>query len=80
MDLTSDQVRAIREGEAVAVVPPEVGEECVVLRRNAYEKNKHLLYDEGEPDPARFYPIVGAIMAEDDAQDPALESYQKYKR
>jgi hypothetical protein len=77
MNLTSEQVQAIREGEAVPVVPPEVGEECVVLRRNAYEKIKHLLDDESEPDPTGFYPIVGATMAEDDADDPALESYQK---
>jgi hypothetical protein len=57
-----------------------VGEECVVIRRDAYEKIKHLLYDDSEPDPARFYPLVSAIMAEDDADDPALESYQRYKR
>jgi|HubBroStandDraft_6_1064221.scaffolds.fasta_scaffold886330_1 hypothetical protein len=31
-------------------------------------------------DPARFYALVGEIMAEDDANDPALESYQKYTR
>jgi hypothetical protein len=79
MNLTSEQVRAIREGAPVPIVPPEVGEECIVLRRDAYEKIKHLL-DDSEPDPARFYPVVGAIMAEDDANDPALESYQKYKR
>jgi hypothetical protein len=80
MNLTSEQVQAIREGAHVPIVPPEVGEECIVLRRDAYEKIKHLLYDDGDVDPARFYPLVSAIMAEDDAEDPALESYQKYKR
>ena len=81
MNLTSEQVRAIREGAPVPIIPPEVGDECVVLRRDAYEKIKHLLYDDdSEVDPARFYPLVSAITAEDDADDPALESYQKYKR
>lgn len=79
MDLTSEQVQAIREGGHVPVVPPEVGEECVVLRRDEYERLKHLAIDDSEPDPAAFYPLVGRIMAEDDANDPALESYQKYK-
>ena len=46
----------------------------------AIEEIKHLLYDDGEGDPTRFYAVAGAIMAEDDANDPALESYQKYKR
>jgi hypothetical protein len=80
MELTNEQVQAIREGAPVAVVPPEVGEECVVLQRDAYEKIRNLVYDDSEADPARLYPVVGAIMAEDDAEDPALESYQKYKR
>jgi hypothetical protein len=80
MNLTSEQIQAIRDGAHVAIVPPEVGEECIVLRRDAYEKMKHLLYDDSETDPAEFYPLVSAIMAEDDAGDPALESYQKYKR
>jgi hypothetical protein len=80
MDLTSEQIQAIREGAHVAVVPPEVGEECVVLRRDAFEKIKNPIYDDSEADPARLYPVVSAIMAEDDANDPALESYQKYKR
>ena len=73
MNLTSEQVQAIREGAHVPIVPPEVGEECIVLRRDAYEKIKHLLYDDGDVDPA-IYPLVSAIMAEDDAEDIALES------
>ncbi len=80
MNLTNEQVQAIREGEPVRIVLPEVGEECVVLRSDAYEKIKCLFYGDSEPDPARFYPLVSAIMAEDDADDPALDSYQKYKR
>ena len=80
MNFTNEQVQAIRDGCPVPIIPPEVGEECVVVRRDAYEKVKHLLYDDSEADPTRFYPLVSRIMAEDDAHDPALESYQKYKR
>ena len=50
-----------------------------MFRRDAYEKLRHQLIDDSEPDPAGFYPIVGRIMAEDDANDPSLDSYQKYK-
>ena len=80
MDLTSEQVQALRNGSPVPVLPPEVGEECVVLRKDAYEKIKHLLYDDSEVDPSRFYPLISAMMADDDKNDSALESYQKYKR
>ena len=64
----------------VPIFPPEVGEDRIVLRRDIYEKIKYLLYNDGEFEPARLYPLVSAIMAEDDADDPALESYQKWKR
>ena len=57
MNFTSEQVQAIRDGCPVPVVPPEVGEECVALRRDAFEKIKHLLYDDSEADPPRFYPL-----------------------
>ncbi len=79
MHLTNEQVQALREGEPVAIVPPEVGEQCVLLRMDAYEKMKHLVYDDSQADPSQFYSVVSAVMAEDDANDPALESYQKYK-
>jgi hypothetical protein len=80
MVFTSEQVQAIRDGCPVPIILSEVGEECVVLRRDAFDKIKHLLYDDSAADPSRFYSMVSAIMAEDDANDPALESYQIYKR
>jgi hypothetical protein len=46
MNLTSEQVQAIREGAPVPVVPPEIGEECVLLRKDVYEKVKEATVDE----------------------------------
>jgi hypothetical protein len=79
MTLTSEQVQAVIGGEPVPIVPPEVGQECVMLRRDVFEQLRDASIA-GDFDPARFYPLVGQIMAEDDANDPSLESYQKYKR
>ncbi len=80
MNFTSEQVQAIRDGSPVPIIPPEVGEECVVLRKDAFEKIKHLFYEDSEADSTQFYPLVSVIMAEDDANDPVLDSYQKYKQ
>jgi len=79
MNLTNDQVQAVKGGEAVPVLPAEVGEECVLVRKDVYQRITHLP-DGSELNPARLYSMVGHIMAEDDANDPSLESYQKYKR
>ncbi|MGO8747335.1 MAG: hypothetical protein ACLQNE_15220 [Thermoguttaceae bacterium] len=46
MNLTSEQVQAIREGAHVPIVPPEVGEECVLIRRDAFDRIMHLVYDD----------------------------------
>jgi len=78
MNLSSEQIQAIKEGEAVPVLSPEIGQECVVVRRDVYQRLAHL-FDDSEIDPARLYPMVGRIMAEDDADDPSLETYQQYK-
>jgi hypothetical protein len=40
----------------------------------------HPPYDDGESDPARLYPLLSVIIAEDDANDPGLDSYQMYAR
>ncbi len=46
MNLTSEQVLAIREGEPISLVPPEVGEACVLLRKDVYEKVKNTTADD----------------------------------
>ena len=43
MNLTSEQLRAIKEGEPVPILLPEVGEECVLIRRDVYEQVQHAL-------------------------------------
>jgi len=80
MTFTSDEIRAIKHGEPVEIVPPEIGEQCVAVRKDVYQRMAHPTCDDSEIDPAGLYAIVGRIMAEDDANDPALESYQKYKQ
>ena len=75
MDLTSEQVQAIREGEPVPVVPPEVGEECIVLRRDVYERVAQAGEDD-LPSSLTISRIVKAVAGDEDD----LDSYQQYKR
>jgi hypothetical protein len=46
MNLTSEQVQAVREGNTVPITPPEVGEECVLIRRDAFKRMMRLAYDD----------------------------------
>jgi hypothetical protein len=46
VNLTSEQIRAIRDGEAVSIFLPEVGEECVIVRRDVFERLKQAMEDD----------------------------------
>ena len=76
IELTEQQRQELSSSEPV-VVDPETREEYVLVRRAAYERLRALAEDgtvlaTGE--------LVDRIMAEDDANDPTLASYQSFTR
>jgi hypothetical protein len=75
MNLTHEQITALDQGKVVPFVVE--GREYIVLSREHYDRVKGVL--EGELDADSVYNLIEAVMAEDDAHDPGLESYQKYK-
>jgi hypothetical protein len=80
MQLTQEQLQAVRSGEPITVSDPEIGPECVLVRADVFSRVKDLLYDDADFSPREGYPLVDRVMAEDDADDPALESYQSYRQ
>ncbi len=74
MVLSSDQLKALDEGRAVPVNVDE--RECVLVRREVYDRRKDLPYDDTEMDPSEGYPLLDEVMADDDAGDPTLGYYQ----
>jgi hypothetical protein len=75
MNLTSEQVQAIKEGVAVPVLPPEVGEQCVVVRSDVYDRVRHLVEN---IDPADAYPAIDEAWKEG-WDDPKLADYDRYE-
>jgi hypothetical protein len=76
IELTEEQRQELSGPEPVAI-DPLTKETYVLLRREAYERLKSLLsLDEYDPDEGAAY--MNEVMAEDDADDPLLESYQHY--
>lgn len=78
VSLTAEQLQAVRDGAAIRLPVPELAMECVVVRADLYA-GVQAIVDEpvGEQEVAR---LVEASMKEYDEDDPALESYQKYRR
>lgn len=77
MQVTFDQIQAIRQGEPVRITSQEDGLECVVLRADIYDRVSVLLDD--SLSQADVGLRIERTMHEDDLQDPLLESYQKYR-
>lgn len=46
MNLTSEQIQAVKSGDTVPVLPPEVGEECVLIRRDTFDRMMRFVIDD----------------------------------
>jgi hypothetical protein len=76
IELTDEQARELVQPEPVAI-DPHTQETYILVPRRAYERLKGLLALD-EYDPAEGAALVNEVMAEDDAADPLLDSYQRY--
>jgi len=75
IELTEQQRQELSSPEPVAI-DPKTKEIYILVRRNIYERMRHLL----DEDVLATGELVDRVMAEDDANDPYLESYQQYQR
>ena len=62
MTFTADQIDAIRQGEPIRLIPPEIGEECVVLRAAEFED---ITRPSQGPDPKQAYAAIDEAWKED---------------
>ena len=75
MNLTNQQLQAIRDGQPVPIVLPEVGEECILLRRDVYERVK-----QGRDGDLPTSLAIARMMRATAEEDEDLDVYQQYKR
>ena len=74
--LNEEQRKELTCPEPVAI-DPQTREAYVLVRRDAYDRLKTLLcLDEYDPDEGASF--VNEVMADDDAKDPYLDSYQQF--
>lgn len=78
VNLTMEQLQAIKDGTAVRLPVPELGMECVVVRADLYERVEPIVDNDVSEQEVAL--LVESCMREYDADDPALEEYQKYRQ
>jgi hypothetical protein len=74
MELTPDQARALRQGEAMAI-DPETKEEYVLVRKADFDRLRHLFEDD-LPSKQEVAVLVEQARREYDENDPTLQLYQ----
>lgn len=82
--LSKEQLLALSRhpGKPIEVRDPETQARYVIMPFDAYERirNDFDYDDSGEVDPREVSLLVDQVMAEDDADDPSLQSYQNITR
>ena len=76
IQLTEAQRQELNAPEPLAV-DPQTNETYVLVRKEAYDRLKALL-SMSDYNPEEGMAYLNEIMAEDDVNDPLLESYQHY--
>jgi hypothetical protein len=68
MNLTGEQEEAVQNGK---VVPVHIGNaECVVVRKDIYERVKAVLYDDGEMTDDELHAIAAHTLDDLDSAGP----------
>jgi len=60
IELTEQQRQAVRNGEAIRLLAPEIGEDVVLLRAAQYESMRDLLEDQREQEAVLRYSMKQA--------------------
>jgi hypothetical protein len=81
IEFTESQLQAMEglETGPIQIVNPRTDQTYILVPQSTYERLKSLL-DISDCDPDEGDAYINEVMAEDDENDPLLESYQKYAR
>jgi hypothetical protein len=74
VNLTKEQLEQAKSGQPVEIA--DKGDEFILIRKDLYDLGRRATDDW---DPRDAYPLVNEAMREDDASDPLLDSYEKYR-
>jgi hypothetical protein len=78
IELTEEQRHQLGSGMAVDVTDSQTAESYVVLRKDVYERVRHLLYDDSEwtEDELRLH--LARSAKENGWEEPGMEAYDRY--
>ena len=78
IELTDEQRQQLENGKAVDVTDPQTAQLYVILRKDVYERVRHLLYDDSEwtEDELRLH--LARSAKENGWEEPGMDDYDRY--
>lgn len=77
IELTREQQRALDSGAELRMIDPRTQKVYALIDAGLYERIQTLVTEDEGPDMRQVAALVEEAMREDDADDPALEFYQR---
>ncbi len=78
IELTEEQRQRLGSGKAVDVTDSQTAETYVVLRKDVYERVRHLLYDDSEWTDDELRIQLARSARENGWEEPGMEAYDRY--
>jgi hypothetical protein len=78
IELTEEQRQRLGDGQAVDVTDPQTAERYVVLRKDVYERFRHLLYDDSEWTEDELRLQLARAAQANGWEEPGMEAYDHY--
>ena len=75
IELTQQQQQAVHEQSEVRLIDPQTKEAFVLIRAEAYDRLKHLLYDDAEFPSEEAFPLLNEVLGKEGWDDPAMDIY-----
>ncbi len=76
MKLTSDQTKAIEDGQAVPVAVNQT--DCVILRKDVFDRVQHLIYDDSDLTRDEMQHLLAKIGSQAGWDEPEMDAYDNY--
>jgi hypothetical protein len=78
IELTEQQRQQLQSGHAVDVTDTQTAQAYVILRKDVYEKVRHLLFDDAEWTDEELRLQLARSAKDNGWEEPAMDDYDRY--
>jgi hypothetical protein len=78
IELTEEQRQQLESGQAVDVSDPKTTQNFVILRKDVYERVRHLLFDDSDWTNDELRLMLARSAKENGWDEPGMDAYDRY--